>query len=102
MARSASIYRTALEHFLDESSVPPPAERLARQLCGIVAWVTRLPCSEFDSTNLLCQNERCSGVIEALLQAQEVTIQWQCPECGDKGTITGWQHTVWDRRIPRR
>jgi hypothetical protein len=102
MARSASTYRTELQHVLDASGnlvpLPQAAERLGRQLCGIVAWVTRLQCSEFDSTNVICQNKRCSGVIEALLQAQEATIQWQCPECGDNGAITGWQQTVWDRR----
>jgi hypothetical protein len=26
------------------------------------------------------------------------TIVWECRGCGDNGSISGWQETLWDKR----
>ena len=100
-----------LRHFLDEEGeipdeLPGPALEMALFLGSIAAWVTsrecRDPYCEDAWTNVPCRRRprrrRCRGTIVAWLDSDGATIVWQCLNCGDRGTITGWEGTDWDRR----
>lgn len=94
-----------LTHFLDErGGMAPqsgPARRLAEHLGAIVASITQLPSHKVALTPVRCRRRPgrrpCPGRIEAVV-TEEWSIEWQCPACGDNGSISGWQGTLWDSR----
>lgn len=97
-----------LHHFLDEhGTIPEGIQGLARNLAlflgAIAAWVTIRHVGQYELTNVPCRRSpgrrrRCSGTIYARLEADGAMITWECPVCGDNGTINGWEGTLWDRR----
>ncbi len=105
------VWISDLRHFLDENGaipaeIPGPARNVALYLGSIVAWVTDHRCDDpYDDdawTNVPCRprpgRRRCNGLIWAWLDSDGSTICWECMECGDNGTIVGWERTRWDRR----
>jgi hypothetical protein len=97
-----------MRHYLDEDTgdlpetIPAPALNLALFFGSIVAWVTdHLPHGDWH-TNVPCRRSpgrrRCLGEIVAELDAPSGSIAWQCPICGDRGLIHGWEDTLWNRR----
>jgi hypothetical protein len=92
-----------LRHFLDlPDDTAAPAVRLAAQLGCIVraatagkpeaSWVSALPCSRRPG------NRRCPGRIRVRRTDAPGSITWECTECGDAGSISGWQDTPQDLR----
>jgi hypothetical protein len=84
--------------------LPEPALNLAFHLGAIVGWVSRSPSMDLQFTNVPCRQRpsrrRCLGEIQARIVPNTGTIEWTCPVCGDDGTITGWEGTLWDKTIP--
>lgn len=71
---------------------------------AIVEWVTMAGLSAASRlTNVTCRQQvdgrRCRGPILATVD-HDLDITWQCGTCGDRGVITHWQGTLWDRRGP--
>lgn len=90
-----------LRHFLDlPEETPGPARRLAEQLQDIVrsatagapgaGWVSALPCGRRPG------NRRCPGRILVRRGQPPVPITWACTICGDAGSVSGWQDTLYD------
>ena len=96
-----------MQHYLDEETGDLPEQLPSRLLNrvlffgSIVAWVTdHLPEGDWH-TNVPCPRspgrKRCLGEIVAELDRTSGYIVWQCPVCGDKGWIHGWERTLWNR-----
>ncbi|MBM4131651.1 hypothetical protein FJ250_11600 [bacterium] len=93
-----------LDHFLDQGAfapdLPPRALSLARHLAAIVAWVTHSLAVGPQLTNVACRcrpgRRPCPGDIVADHDRVSDLIYWQCPSCGDGGSIGGWRGTRWD------
>ena len=71
---------------------------------AIVEWVSMAGLSAASRlTNVTCQQQvnrrRCRGPILATLD-HDLDIAWRCGMCGNQGSITHWQGTLWDRRGP--
>jgi len=105
---------TDIRHYLDDDGelpigIPAAAAHFALFQGAIVSWVTN-PCTKADpATNVPCFRRRgkplCTEEVEALLEPGGGSIAWKCPVCGDRGVISGWQGTRWDRggsQGPRR
>jgi hypothetical protein len=88
------------------SDLPGPALNLALYLGAIVAWATRIGSWEPERTNVPCRKRprgrRCSGEIVAALFVDSGDVEWACPACDERGVISGWRGTRWDRRPGRR
>jgi hypothetical protein len=54
--------------------------------------VTALPCRRRPG------RRRCSGFLTVLRTDIPGSIDWACPDCGDQGLITGWEHSIYDLR----
>ena len=97
-----------MRHFLsDDGSLPDlpgPALALAFHLGSIVGWVSRTPVKGLQDTNVNCRRspgrQRCVGEIQAELSQHTRAIEWCCPLCGDRGLISGWEGTLWDKTLP--
>jgi hypothetical protein len=93
-----------LTHFLDQGTFPPDlhpsALRLARHLAAIVAWITHSFTVGPQQTNVACRcrpgRRPCPGDIVAVHDRVTDRISWECPSCGEGGTIGGWRGTRWD------
>ena len=100
----ADTWITDMRHFLDESGglpdLPGQALSLALFQGSIVAWMTSRSVQASERTNVYCRRRprgrRCVGEIDAQFDGRR-SVAWRCPVCGDRGTISGWQHTPWDR-----
>jgi hypothetical protein len=103
------VWITDLRHFLEpDGDLGPksgPARSIAAYLASIVGWVTAAGVAGHTRTNVFCRRRPdrrpCEGEIRAGFEDSE-TIGWECPVCGDRGTIAGWSGTRWDRRIGAR
>ena len=97
-----------MRHYLHEDGtlpdLPEPALAIAFHLGAIVGWVSRVPSSELSPTNVPCRRrpsrKRCLGEIVACTDSASGAIEWVCPLCEDRGRISGWEGTFWDKRIP--
>lgn len=107
----ADTWITDMRHYLDGdgllavADLPGPALNLALFQGSIVAWITSAAGRNNPRTNVYCRRspcrQRCPGEIHAVLEEGPDRILWECPICGDKGLITGWEGTEWDRRRPQ-
>jgi len=103
----ADTWITDMRHYLSEdgslADLPDRVLALVFHQGAIVGWVSRLPSVDFQSTNVPCRRRprrrRCLGEIEAQL-LPDSSIEWGCPFCGEGGRISGWEGTLWDKRIP--
>lgn len=102
---------TDMRHFVDEhgelpDDMPSRALRLAQFQGSIVAWMTATGGldGQMSRTNVNCRRNPnrlpCLGEILAVFEVESEAIVWECPLCEDKGRISGWEGTSWDRRIP--
>lgn len=102
--RVPKTYVIDIRHYLDNqgdlASMPGPAVAIALFCGSIVAWVSGWPGPDGDLTNVPCRRSRsrppCYEEVYARLAATGA-IEWQCPGCGEQGTISGWSGTRWDR-----
>ena len=96
---------TDLTHFLTkEGEIAPksgPARKLAEYLTKIVVDATTYPWEEPKCPPVKCRRrpgrKSCAGVIGTDIDPDTDAIMWWCPVCGDNGTITSWQESLWDR-----
>jgi hypothetical protein len=99
----ATFYVTDLRHFegveLDPTA-PAEAVRLARYLGRIVRAGTAVPAPVVLSTALACRRrpgrKPCLGRLRVERTDASSRIGWQCPVCGEGGTIEGWQGSIYD------
>ncbi len=103
---------TNLSHFLaeDGSLAAGPPGRLGAHFAGIVEAATS---GRFGPPAVLeapCRRRPgrrpCPGPIVASAAGETVGgagegILWECQACGDRGLISGWEGTAWDRREGR-
>jgi hypothetical protein len=100
-----NIWVTDLTHFLTKDGDIGPksgaARKLAEYLTRIVVDAMTEPWEEPRSTRVRCRRRPrrrpCAGVIGTDINPDTNAIMWWCPVCGDKGTITNWQGSSWDR-----
>jgi hypothetical protein len=92
-----------LKHYLGDDlsliKLPGPAAGLREFLGCITEAVTlRDPEDEDYGTELTCRRG-CESIIFAFYDETDASIiQWFCSSCDDKGQLTGWEGTVWDKR----
>lgn len=93
-----------LTHFLaPDGSIGPkdgPALQLANYLTKIVVAATVLSQTESETTVVHCRRRPnrspCTGEIETYIDPETKQIIWCCPVCGDQGSISHWQGSLWD------
>jgi hypothetical protein len=98
-------YITDLQHFLtNDGRVAPtkgPAKKLAEFLTLVVAYATAPESARSSAAKVTCMGEpgkkRCRGQIEAEVASDTHAVHWHCPACGNRGTISNWEGTLWDR-----
>ena len=98
------MWSTNLQHFLDEkggtSQLPDAALALVEHFGAIVAEVTLdFTGQKIEITSVKCRNPDipdCNGTIVSVIGHRLEAINWFCKTCGDSGSITGWEDTLWD------
>ncbi|CDZ77248.1 hypothetical protein BN59_01530 [Legionella massiliensis] len=86
------------EHGEISDTLPASARKRTAAIIGIISSVTASgPCSK---AHILCWNsvhkKRCTGKIDACIDSRSFFIIWHCLRCGDNGSISHWQNTLWD------
>jgi hypothetical protein len=92
-----------MQHSLDESvNIPKQMPKEARELASFLALVvditTKTLPSTLTSTDILCFNKGCHGLIKTAIMPKNAEIHWYCPDCEIDGLISGRQKTEWDNR----
>jgi hypothetical protein len=93
-----------LRHYLDEQGAigikSGPGLRLAEHITAIVQETTGDPDGDDLYPKVPCRRrpnrKPCPGEIASFIDPDDQQIIWLCPVCGDSGTISGWQLTLWD------
>lgn len=100
-------YVTDLTHFLDDhGEVPKEAPAHIRQMASFLALIVDSVTSQIPETTsgietgIRCRSTGCQGLIVASVDDYESPVNWDCMECGDRGTISNWQTTKWDNVRP--
>jgi len=100
-------YVTDLRHYegIDfDPDVPGPALKFARYLRRIVLAATASPERGPRATALPCHRRpgrvACPGRLVVERQDVPSGVNWQCPFCGEAGTIDGWQGSEYDLSTP--
>lgn len=95
-----------LKHFLDmPDHAPGPARRLGEQLSLIVRAATAGPGGARWVSAVRCRrrpgHRPCPGHLAVFRLDATAPIRWSCPDCGDEGTISGWEDSPFDLRRVR-
>jgi len=98
------IFYNNMKLYLDsEGKILPLAKKTmnrAEHLGAIVEHVTE-PSSQQPRKGLFCWNKinrkACNGMIDACIDTGNFHIHWHCLKCGDHGSISHWEHTLWDK-----
>ncbi len=101
----ADTWITDIRHYLDEDGelapMPAQARNLARYFGSIIEAMTRPPLEPGRMTGVSCrrrpEKKPCTGEIIAAFEEESRYIIWECPACGDRGRIEGFEGTPWDR-----
>jgi hypothetical protein len=96
---------TDMTHFLDvldpDADVPASARRFAEYMGRIVEEATVNPPLILLDTAIRCRRrpgrKPCPGHIRLICNDDVGEILWECTSCDDRGSISGWQGTPWDR-----
>lgn len=99
----ADTWITDITDFLDEDGyIAPesgPGLRFAEFLTSIISMITHPPPLP-EPFKVSCRRrpnrKPCSGIIEGDEDPETEALVWWCPECGDNGTLSNWQGTIWD------
>ena len=94
-----------LSHFMDETGAlvgGGPGGRFAQYLSRLVEAATAEPAETWVTSTVRCRRRPgrvpCPGRIAVRRTASPGAVQWECPTCGDRGRISGWEGSPWDRR----
>lgn len=93
---------TDMDHFVDErGQIPPRLPRIALYLGEIVAAASPLAPDVVHTIEVSCRrrpgHRRCVGRLLARHEPSTGTLLWQCSQCDDRGYISNWQGSPWDR-----
>lgn len=93
---------TDMTHFLTpDGRIAIRSGTLAKFLGAIVEATTARGSGSPSGSSLRCRrrpgHRPCGGVIESGIDGPTNEILWRCIVCGDRGSISNWQHTPWDR-----
>ena len=108
-----NVWYTDIQHFLDADGypapgLPRPAERLMEYFGSIIEAVTgRNEKKAAKNTGVRCRrrpgHRRCEGrILATSSEANAEAIEWECPLCSDRGFITGWRGSIWDRTVENK
>ena len=100
---------TDMRHFLDvlepDVDIPGPARRLAEYLGRIVEAATAKPPMFLRHSDIRCRRrpgrKPCVGHIRLVYNEDEGEIVWECTACDDRGIISDFEGTPWDRSFDR-
>ena len=98
-------YITDLTHFLTKdgrlAALKGQGKRFAEFLTQVVAYASAPPTLQTSASRVSCVGvpgrKRCEGTIEAGIAFDTRAVHWHCSVCGNRGTISNWQGTFWDR-----
>jgi hypothetical protein len=92
-----------IRHWLDDNLIGPGDPQLrfkVSKLTQIIVYATavknRLPVKFQPTCWRRPKRKPCPGRPQITLNQGTEQIHWFCPECGDKGTVTGWAGLIWD------
>lgn len=99
----ARTYTTDLTHFLDENGqvpigLPIEAQNMFNYLAAIVDAATKAYpfMTQRIEVEQKCLNKKCKGLIVCNIFNTTEPIRWFCLDCGNEGSISGWQGSNWD------
>lgn len=100
----ANTWITDATHFLGSTGQPvrrPGSRGIVRHIGAIISAITEPEDGLKSEPAAPCRRRPgrapCPGTIMADLDPRDGAIVWECPECGDRGLISNWQGTPWDR-----
>src|SRR5438132_8839642 len=95
---------TNLRHFLDDTGalIESRPGRIAAYFAEIVQIATPRMVGAWSLSEVRCRrrpgHKLCTGRIGVRLTDTSLTVEWECPECGDAGIVSDWEDTRWDLR----
>ena len=103
-ARVGDSWITDARHLPDPADEDPGITRagrnIARYFSSIVAAAAAETSESPAKTHVRCRRrprrKPCPGKIRAGVDARTDEVTWECPVCGDNGTISGWRGSSWD------
>lgn len=104
------VWVTDLRHFLDErgqiaAALTGAGRSIAEHVARIVVMTSGAARGEAVETGVRCRRRPgrvpCTGTIRASLDGKSDDVCWNCPECADRGVVSGWRGTLWDRSETR-
>lgn len=94
---------TNMSQLLNEKGEIPDTLHAAtkKRIAAIGSIITSVTKTGLSSkSTILCWNKirkkRCMGKIDACIDSGSFFIIWHCLICGDNGSISCWQNTLWD------
>jgi hypothetical protein len=101
--KMADTWMINLRHYMDDDGRICEMTGPTRALLDYMGSIVVLATTEADLTSgaaVRCRRKPkrkpCAGVIEYLIDPEDNAIVWSCSECGDNGTISSWEGTIWD------
>lgn len=92
-------------HCLDERGEFAMTSGPARRLAEFMAAIVEMASDRSVARQVKCRRrpgrKPCRGLIAAAIHPDDGGIEWVCPVCGDRGYISNWQGTRWDRSTGR-
>ena|SRR5674476_824310 len=97
------MYRSNMSPSIEEEGdLHKKAPKEHRELTSFYGLVidetTKEIASNLISTDIKCFRMHCEGKIQSVILKETDEIHWECSECQNEGTISGWQKTQWDNR----
>ena len=97
-------YVIDIRHYLGDDGelarMPGAAAALALYFGSIVAWISHSNGEGDELTNVICRRSRarppCREEVYAHILDDD-RIEWFCPACRERGVVSGWRGTRWDR-----
>ena len=92
-----------IQDWLDETRTGPGTPRLkskVKKLAEIITWLTSdmvgIPVGSPPRCWRKPGRKPCPGILDVSFNPDNGQIVWYCEECGDEGTISGWEGLIWD------
>jgi len=84
------------EHGAILPNLPKQVKTLTQHILPLIANVTNAGATDIIPCWKKINRKRCPGKIAAGIELSNMDILWQCLVCGDHGSISNWQKTIWD------